>query len=295
MKTKSDKIFELTAYIIIAVLCITMIYPFWNLVVISLNDGADTAKGGLTVWPRSVTIENYKFVFQDARLLDAFKITILRTLVVTLGSTFITSMFAYAISRRSLKFRRGYMKLCTITMYVSGGLIPSFLVMQELHLINTFWVLIIPSLFSVWNMIIFRSFFDTLPEGLIEAAKIDGAGEYQVFFKIILPVSKPVIATLSLFTAVSQWNAWFDGAIYISDPKLVPLQTLLRQIINTNATSQLAAQIGGTAAEKLMEANVTTRSLSAATMMVATIPIIMVYPFLQRYFTSGVMLGAIKE
>ena len=214
--------------------------------------------------------------------------------MVTVGSTLVTSMFAYAVSRKQLKFRKTYMKVCTLTMYVNAGLIPSFLLIQSLHLVDTFWVYVFPVLFNAYNMIIFRSFFDTLPEGLMEAAKIDGAGEYRTFFSIVLPVSKPVIATLALFTAVTQWNDWFVGAIYIKDTSLVPLPTLLRQIINTNAMSQLMAQMGGTASENLSQSNVSTRSLSAATIIASTVPIIAVYPFLQKYFASGVMLGAVK-
>ncbi len=293
-KGASDICLSAVAYAVLLFLSALMIYPFWNLVVISFNDGIDALKGGLTVWPRAFTLEKYTYVFKDSRLIGAFKISVLRTVTVTVGSTFITSMFAYAVSRQRLKFRKTYMKICTITMYVSAGLIPSFLLMQYLHLTDTFWVYVFPALFNAYNMIIYRSFFDNLPDGLLEAAKIDGAGEYRTFFSVVLPVSKPVIATLALFTAVTEWNDWFKGAIYVKNTSLVPLQTLLRQIINTNAMSQLAAQMGGTAAEKMSEANMTTRSLSAATIMISTIPIIAVYPFLQKYFASGVMLGAVK-
>lgn len=290
----SNMSLSITAYVVLLFLSVIMIYPFWNLIVISFNDGLDSLKGGLTVWPRIFTLENYTYVFKDSRLVNAFKISVLRTVVVTVGSTLVTSMFAYAVSRKQLKFRKTYMKICTLTMYVSAGLIPSFLLIQSLHLVDTFWVYVFPVLFNAYNMIIFRSFFDTLPEGLMEAAKIDGAGEYRTFFSIVLPVSKPVIATLALFTAVTQWNDWFVGAIYIKDTSLVPLPTLLRQIINTNAMSQLMAQMGGTASENLAQSNVSTRSLSAATIIISTIPIIAVYPFLQKYFASGVMLGAVK-
>lgn len=293
-KSFSDISLSIIAYIVLIFLSIIMIYPFWNLIVISFNDGIDTLKGGLTVWPRIFTLENYTYVFKDSRLINAFKISVLRTVAVTVGSTVVTSMFAYAVSRKHLKFRKFYMKICTLTMYVSAGLIPTFLLLQALHLVNTFWVYVFPVLFNAYNMIIFRSFFDTLPDGLLDAAKIDGAGEYRTFFSIVLPVSKPVLATLALFTAVTQWNDWFMGAIYIQDSSLIPLPTLLRQIINTNAMSQLMAQMGGTASEKLAQSNVSTRALSAATIIISTVPIIAVYPFLQKYFASGVMLGAVK-
>ena len=290
----SDKTLIILAYLFMGVLCLTILYPFWNLIVISFNSSADTARGGLTFFPRVFTLENYEKVFVDKRLIRAFGVTVSRTVITTVVSTLFTAIFAYGLSRKKLRFRRSYAKFCTVTMYLSAGLIPMYLLIQKLHLINSFWVFVIPNLFSVWNMIIFRSFFDNLPDGLIEAAKIDGAGEYRLFFEIVLPVSKPVVATLALFTAVNQWNAWFDGAIYVNDPNLMPLPTLLRQIINTNAASQLLAQMSGTAAEQMADDMISTRSLSAATMMVSVIPIIAVYPFLQKYFVKGVTIGAVK-
>lgn len=294
-ESRSDRIFEGVIFVVLLLFCISIIYPFWNLVVISFNTSADTARGGLTVFPREFTLENYEKVFQDSRLLRAFSVSAARTVITTVCATMFTALFAYGMSKKELKGRKIYMKYCAVTMYISGGLIPGYLLMQNLHLINSFWVFVVPSLFSVWNMIIFRSFFDGISAGLIEAAKIDGAGEYRIFFRIVIPVSKPVFATLALFTAVGQWNAWFDGAIYISDPNLMPLPTLLRQVINTNAASQLLAQMPSSAAEEMANNMISTRSLSAATMMLSIVPIVAVYPFVQKYFTSGVMLGSIKE
>ncbi|MEG2669450.1 MAG: carbohydrate ABC transporter permease, partial [Oscillospiraceae bacterium] len=280
---------------ILGLLCISIIYPFWNLIVISFNTSIDTARGGLTFFPREFTFENYANVFVDKRLVNAFIITVLRTVITTVGCTLFTGVFAYGISRKELKFRKAYTKFCAITMYLTAGLIPTYILMQKLNLINSFWVMVIPYLFSVWNMIIFRSFFDGLPPSLIEAARMDGAGEYWVFFKIVMPVSKPVFATLALFTAVAQWNAWFDGAIYITDPNLMPLPTLLRQIINSNSATQLMAQLSSTAADQMADKMISTRSLSSATMIVSIIPIIAVYPFIQKYFASGVTVGSVKE
>jgi ABC transporter, permease protein len=294
-RSLSEKIVNVVIIVILALLCLTIIYPFWNLIVISFNSSMDTAKGGLTFFPRVFTLENYGKVFADKRLLNAFGITVARTVVTTIGCTLFTGIFAYGISRKELKFRRGYTKFCAITMYLTAGLIPTYILMQKLHLINTFWVMVIPYLFSAWNMIIFRSFFDGLPPALIEAARMDGAGEYRIFFEIVIPVSKPVFATLALFTAVIQWNSWFDGAIYITEPGLMPLPTLLRQIINSNSASQLMAQLSSTAADQMADKMISTKSLSTATMIVSIIPIIVVYPFIQKYFASGITLGSIKE
>lgn len=294
-KIDSDKALRLVIYAVLTLVCLTIIYPFWNLIVISLNTGTDTARGGIMMWPREFTWENYKLVFKDNRLVTAAKISVLKTVIGTGAQILFTSIFAYGISRRELKFKNFYMKYALITMYVSGGLIPSYILIRTLHLINTFWVYVVPAMFSAWNMVIFKSFFENLPEGLLESAKIDGAGEYMTFFKIVVPISGPVFASLILFTAVDQWNGWFEGAIYITNQKLIPLQTLLKQIISANTAGQLMEQVSGTAAEKLAEETLTSKSLSTAAMFVTTIPIIMVYPFLQKYFVGGMMVGSIKE
>ncbi|MBC8079110.1 MAG: carbohydrate ABC transporter permease [Gorillibacterium sp.] len=271
-------------------------YPFWNALIISFNLGTDTAQGGIAFWPRKFTLENYNVVFQDSRLIRAFGITITRTILGTLLSMLFTGMFGYAMSKKHLIGKKLYMILCVVTMYFGGGLIPSYLLIRELHLMNTIWVLIIPGIISVWNMIIFRTFFMGLPEGLEESARIDGCNPFGIFFRIIVPVSGPVFATLSLFTAVLHWNDWFSASIYMNDNSLFPIQTLLNQLINSNIMAEQLQNAGGGAsqfAENLR--GVTSRSLVMATMMVATVPIMLVYPFLQKYFVKGVMVGSLKE
>ena len=197
---------------------------------------------------------------------------------------------------RELVGRNYYMIFCIITMFFSGGLIPTFILIRGLGLFNTFWVMVIPGLLSVWNMIIFRTFFQALPAGLEESAKIDGCGYWATFFRIVLPLSGPVIATLSLFTAVYHWNDWFTPSIYISDQDLLPIQTMLQQILSSNIMSEQMAQADSAAAGRMAAMKtVSTKSLSMATMMVATIPIICVYPFVQKYFVKGVLVGSLKE
>jgi putative aldouronate transport system permease protein len=285
-----------TIYFLLTLLAFMTFYPFWNALVISFNSGMDTAMGGVTFWPRSWTLENYGVVFNDARLLNAFFISVGRTVVGTASSILFTAIFAYGISKRELMGRKFYMILCIITMYFSGGLIPSFLLIRELGLMNSFWVFIIPSLISVWNMIIFRTFFQGLPAGLEESAKIDGSGNWGIFFRIVIPLSGPVMATLSLFTAVYHWNDWFGPSIYISNENLLPIQTMLKQILNSNIVSDQMSQLDSAAQGQLAKMRtVTSKSLSMATMMVATIPIIMVYPFVQKYFVKGVLIGSLKE
>lgn len=291
-----DRIFIVLIYIFLTLLAFSTFYPFWNSLVISFNEGMDTSKGGVTFWVREFTLENYKIVFEDERLMNGFVIAILRTVIGTLTSILATSIFAYGMSKRELMGRKYYMVMCIITIYFGGGLIPSYMLIRSLGLFNSFWVFIIPALISVWNMIIFRTFFQGLPQGLEESAKIDGCGNWGTFFRIVLPLSGPVIATLSLFTAVNHWNEWFVASIYITKDELMPIQTILRQVLFSNIASE---QLSNVDVSSLVHANaakkITSKSLTMATIMVATLPIVFVYPFLQRFFVKGVLVGSLKE
>ncbi|MDQ6422713.1 carbohydrate ABC transporter permease [Paenibacillus sp. LHD-117] len=300
MKLSSgDKTLHVVIYILLTLLGFLTLYPFWNSAVISFNLGIDTAKGGITFWPRVFTLDNYAIVFQDSRIVNAFYVSVLRTIAGTFLSILFTALFAYGMSVKGVVFKKFYMVFAIVTMYFSGGLIPYYLVNRELGLMNTFWVLVIPTVISVYNMIIFRTFFMGLPAGLEESARIDGASTFGVFFRIVLPLSGPVIATLSLFTAVYHWNDWFTATIFINEADKFPIQTMLQQILNSNImTEQLTmATKGNAAAADAMNRmqSVTTKSLTMATMMVATLPIILVYPFVQRFFVKGVLVGSLKE
>lgn len=295
-KSLGDRILSIFVYTFLILLGFSTFYPFWNALVISLNDGMDTALGGITFWPRQWSLENYNVVFQDERILNAFWISVMRTVVGTILSVLCTAIFAYGMTKKELIGRKYYMLMCIVTMYFAGGLIPTFLVVRGLGLMNSFWVFIIPSLISVWNMIIFRTFFMGLPEGLEESAKMDGCGNWSTFFRIIAPLSGPVIATLGLFTAVFHWNEWFLPSIYITKEKLLPIQSMLQQILSSNIMREQMSQLDSAAQARMSNMqSVTTKSLSLATMMVATIPIIAVYPFVQRYFVKGVLVGSLKE
>lgn len=294
--SNGDRVFVGFIYGSLALLAFIALYPFWNAAIISFNSGTDTMMGGITFWPREFTLENYRVVFKDERLIDGFVISVLRTVIGTLLSIVATSIFAYGISKRELMGRNFYMVTCIVTMYFSGGLIPNYLLIRELGLMNTFWVMVIPGIISVWNMIIFRTFFKGIPPGLEESAHIDGSSNWGVFFRIVLPLSGPVIATLSLFTAVYHWNDWFAPSIYISNADLLPIQTKLQQILNANIMMEQMQNMDAAAQGRMsaMKA-VTTKSLSMATMMVATVPILCVYPFVQKYFVKGVLIGSLKE
>ncbi|WP_183583893.1 carbohydrate ABC transporter permease [Paenibacillus rhizosphaerae] len=296
--SKGEQMFNILIYGLLAILGIITLYPFWNAGVVSLNAGSDTAMGGVTFWPRAFTLDNYKLVFEDGRIAHGFLITIFRVVAGTGLSVAFTSLLAYGLSKNHIMFHKFYMFFCIATMFFSGGLIPSFVLMKELHLNNTFWVMVIPFIINVYNMIIFRTFFRELPVGLEESAKIDGCSSFGTFVRIVVPVSGPVFATLTLFTAVFHWNDWFTASIYINKAQLMPVSSILQQILNSNlATEMLASQTGGNAAA-INAANqaqtVSSKSLSMATMLVASLPIMLVYPFLQKYFVKGVLVGSIK-
>jgi ABC-type sugar transport system, permease component len=292
----SDRLMLIFIYTFLVLLSFSALYPFWNALAVSFNLGIDTSKGGVTFWPREFTLENYEIVFQDDRLLNGFMISVLRTIVGTVTAIVMTAILAYGMSRRELIGRNYYMLFFVFTMYFGGGLIPTYLLYRSLGLMNTFWVFIIPSLIGVYHMIIFRTFFKSLPAGLEESAQIDGCSNWGIFFRIVLPLSGPVIATLGLFTAVAHWNDWFMPSIYITNEKLLPIQTMLRQILNANIVTDMSNNLDTASAGRIQAMRtITTKSLTMATMMVATLPIVMVYPFVQKYFVKGVLIGSLKE
>lgn len=287
---------ELFYKMFLVLMAAAMLYPFLHSLAISFNDANDTELGGITLLPRVPTLLNYKVVLQNPALFNAYLVTVARTTIGTFLSIAVTSMLAYALSKKELAGRKVYMTLCVITMYFSAPLIPFYIVMRSLGLVNNFLILVLPGVVNVWNMIVFKSFFETVPPSLEESAKIDGANAIQVFLGIIVPISKPVYAALSLFVAVAHWNSWFDASIFITNEKLLPFQTILMRIINSNVMNEQLAMLNANAAEMMrITSKVSTKSLLMATMMVATIPILAVYPFIQKYFSSGVMIGSVKE
>lgn len=292
----SDRLMLVIIYSLLSLLAFSAFYPFWNAIVVSFNVGVDTAKGGITFWPREFTLQNYEIILGDSRLLNGFAVSISRAVIGTVASIFMTALLAYGMTRSYLIGRGFYMVFFVFTMYFGGGLIPTYLLIRSLGLMDSFLVFIIPSLISVWNMIIFRTFFKGLPNGLEESAHIDGCSTWGIFFRIILPLSGPVIATLALLTAVAHWNDWFLPSIYITNGNLMPIQTILRETLNANIVSEQTALLD-TSSIALMEKTkqITSKSLQMAIMIVVTMPIIMVYPFLQKYFVKGVLVGSLKE
>ena len=280
--------------ILIFIACVTL-YPFLNALAISLNDANDTVRGGITLFPRKFTLANYYVIFSDSDLKFSYLITISRTVLGTISSVLFTALVAYGMSKDNLIGRKVYMKIFVITMYITGGLIPYFILIRWMGLMNNFLVYIIPTLFNVWNMIIMRTYFaSSIPPALEESALIDGADVYTIFFKVILPISTPIIATMILFAGVAQWNSWFDAAIFITDSRLRPVQNILISVINSNRFEEAMKSAGYAATVLSQTQKISVRSITMSTMISTIIPIIAVYPFVQKYFVKGIMIGSIK-
>jgi len=296
MKAKPiDRAITLLIYLLIILFTLFVLYPFYWCIVLSFNNGLDAQKGGIYFWPRQFTMENYLFVFSTPDILLAGGISILRTAVGTVLGVFVTSIFAYAVSKRHLKFRRTYMTLGLITMYFSGGLIPSVLVIRMLGLYNSFLVYIIPSLFAMFNAIVFMAFFQALPQSLEESAKIDGANDFFIFRRIVVPLSTPVFATIALFLAVGHWNAWFDNLLYVREKSLQTLSYYLTKMINAQRfVDDMVTKMNRAMGAGSAVTGMTSTALMLATMVVTAFPIMVLYPFLQKHFAKGVLIGSIK-
>ncbi len=280
--------FDFLNYAGLLLLAVVMVYPFWYVLVGAFSDGQDYAFGGVWLFPRVWSVTNFKVILKDARLYIAYWNTILRTLVGTFTSLLFTSGVAYAMSRSDLPARGVFRVLNVFTMFFSGGFIPYYLIITTLGFYDTFWVYIIPSLYSVSNMIIISSFFGNIPADLHEAALIDGAGEIRIWLTIYMPLSKAILATVALWVAVGHWNAYFNTMVFTRDSNLITLQYYLLKVIKE---SSMPSGENITAAEL---DQVTATTISYAAIIVATLPIIMVYPFVQKTFAKDVMVGAVK-
>ncbi|MGL5797884.1 MAG: carbohydrate ABC transporter permease [Cetobacterium sp.] len=291
MKTRGEKIFDLFNIIFMVTFSFVIIYPIWYIVILSLNDAQDAIRGGIYWIPRKFSFDNYIAVFQNKEIFTAFGVTILKTSLGIVTHVLFTAMVAYGISKQELKFRKFYIILGTITLFFSGGLIPYYILIKDICLIDNFLVYIIPSMFSFYNLILFQSFFRDIPASIEESASIDGANHFQIFTRIILPISLPIIATVSLFVGVGQWNDFFTGLLYVNTPELQPIQTLLYKIIAKEGSSVITEGMR-TAGVTL---STTSKSLQLATMVITTLPVVCLYPFLQKYFVKGMVLGSVKE
>jgi len=282
-----SRIFDGINLVLLLVFTAIIIVPIWNVVISSITTGSTLTGGNLILWPEEVTFANYQVVFNDPLIWNAALISILRTVVGSAASVFFTAFVAYGLSKRQLRGRKIYTVIFVITMFFGGGMIPTFMLIRSLGLLNSFWVYVIPGLFSYWNTIILMNFFRGIPASLEEAAEIDGAGYWRIFFTIILPLSKPALATIALFNGVGHWNDFMTTRLYVTNDSLFTLQFRVFQII---MQSQLAEM-----SDIPVAIQTTTRGIQLATIIVTTVPIVLVYPFLQKYFVSGMTLGAVKE
>ena len=298
--TASDRIYRFINYTILIIFSLTALYPFIYFLALSFNDGYDAMKGGIYLFPREFTLENYKKAFSHPQIMNAFGISIMRTVIVTISSVILCAMMAYALSKKGLPGRKYIIFFFFFTTLFGGGLIPTFILFRQIGIYDTFWVMVIPHLYSFFNAVIIRTFFMGIPASLPESATIDGASELDIFFKIMFPLSMPVLATIGLFIGVGNWNDWFTGQFYIQKAELKPAATFLNQMISEASFESMTARSDGSQIiqmneEQMKLRGITPEALRMTFVMIITVPIVCVYPFLQKYFVKGVLLGSLKE
>lgn len=276
---------------VLVLLTVSVLFPFYNMLLVSVAKYEDIISTPLYLYPKAIDLQNYKMAVLYPYFVNSVGVSVFVTVVGTALSLLTTTMGAYALSRRHLPFRKFFFYLLVVTMYFGGGLIPWYLVMKKLGFVNNIWVMIVPPLLNTFYLILMRNYFQGIPDELEESAKIDGANDIQILFRIMVPIAAPIIATIALFYAVDRWNDWWLAMIFLQDPTKLPLTLILRRMV-VDATIDL----GNAMMNAMRDAHIQVhaRSLQMATVTLTTIPILLVYPFLQKYFTKGIMLGAIK-
>lgn len=286
-RTLGSRLFGIVNFTLLAIFSLATVLPFIHVVAGSLTTSAEMAVKKFIIFPTDISSEAYQFVFSTNTIFRAIAVSIAVTLIGTAFSMLVTSMMAYGLSRKDLDGRKLLMFMVVFTMLFNGGLIPTFLVVKELHLIDTYAALILPLTISAFNMIILRNFFQNIPEGLEESAKMDGCSDFGILFRIVLPLSMPAIATISLFYAVTYWNTYLNAILYLNDSKMWPIQVLLRQIVVLASGFDYSSSLDGAVPPP-------DQAVKMAVIVVATLPILIVYPFLQKHFAKGALLGSIK-
>lgn len=292
-RTRGDLVVDLVLWLLVALVLAAVIYPLWFIIISSVSSPRAVAGGSVTLLPVGTSVDGYKLIFEDSRIWNGYKNTILYTFVGTALNLVVTLPAAFAMSRREFRPRRIIMFLFSFTMFFGGGLIPSFLLIKSLGLLDNWLVFVIPGAFSVFNMIIARSFFETsIPEELREAAQLDGLSYFGYFFRIVIPLSAAIIAVIGLYYFVGHWNDFFTGLIYIRSHEKLPLQNVLQEILMANQTSPgTGAGAGGMSAGAAQEF---ADQIKFGVIIVSTLPLLVLYPMLQKYFNKGVMIGAVK-
>lgn len=279
-----SKIFDIVNYILLAAIGFIMFYPMFYVFIVSISSAEYINQGAISFFPRGLNFEAYKRVFETATIWVGYRNTFLYTIVGTAINVLLTAMCAYPLSRKDFYGKGPLTIFITLTMFISGGMIPLYLIVNNLHIMNTMWAVLLPSALSTYNMIVMRTSFSSIPESLIESAHLDGANDVQILGKIVLPLSKPILATMVLFYAVTHWNSYFPSLLYLNDQSKYPVQVIMRSII---IEGDMAGDMSGMT-------NVIATNYKYAVIIISVIPILLVYPFLQKYFTKGVMVGAVK-
>ena len=280
--------FDIVLYVLLFGIAASALYPFLYMIAVSLSGTVPVLKGEVFLWPKDFNLNTYKAVFEKPEIGRAYLNTILYTALGTTIALLITAAGAYALSKRDMLFRRGFMVMVTITLFFSGGMIPTFLVVRSYHLLDTIWAMVLPGAISTWNLIVMRTFFSGMPQEVEESGKIDGLNDIGIFFRLVLPLSKAILATIGLFYGVAIWNNFFSALLYLRDADLFPLQVIVRNMVLQGAGgANGAANVGG-------DAMIVDESLKYATIIVTTVPILLVYPFLQKYFAKGALIGSVK-
>lgn len=293
-EAKSDKMFVILNYIFICFMVLIIVYPLLFITIASISDPSLVNTGKVWLWPKGITFEGFERVFQASEVWIGYRNTIFYTVVGTFISLAITIPGAYALSRKELVGRNLIMFLIVFTMFFEGGIIPTYLVVKDLGMVNTVWAILLPQAATVFNIIVARTFFQsTIPKELEEVAAIDGCSSFRMFFQIVIPLSKPIIAVMTLFYAVQLWNEYFQALIYLTDENLYPLQLVLKEILVESQIDPELLMSGGDVKSILEQARIAS-IMKYALMIISMVPMLILYPFLQRYFIKGVMIGSIK-
>ena len=281
-----------TLLLLFAVACF---YPFYSIYVYAFNDGLDSVQAPLFLFPRVPTLANFQAAFTQQDIVSSINVSVLRTTVGTFLSVLFTSALGFALMMRKVVGHKIFSYYFFITFLFNGGFIPLFLLLREIHILNTFWALILPNMIGYWYMIIFRSFFDTIPASIMESVEVDGASYFTIFFRMYVPLSKPVFAAVSLFVAVHLWNDWFAGEFFVQSSHLKPLQTVLRNLMQrADMMTQMMSEGDAGSLAAVMGAGITPYSIRVAIVVISVTPIVLVYPFLQKHFVKGLLIGSVK-
>lgn len=286
-KSCGTRIFQGVNVAFLTILSICMFLPFWVIISVAFSSESSVTLYGYSFWPKEFSLDAFRYIFSKGTILHSYGVSLFVTIVGTFLAVSITAMIAYSISRKNLKYRNGLAMIVYFTMLFNGGLVPWYIMVSKYGLKDTIWALILPMVFNPWNMFMIRNFFQGLPDALVESAKLDGAGDFTIFLKIMLPLSLPGLATITLFYMLAYWNDWWLALNLINEQALYPLQYLLRQVLSNVSYANMNQQVGA-------YANVPTETVRMATCLVTIGPIVLVYPFIQKYFIKGITVGAVK-